>query len=301
MAFSNGWLGKRAIAPLLLGSVLGIGGCDGGPPQQFFVKGKIKQSGEPVAQIKDVYVWRQPSGSATMVLLSDRALPALPAQDAFPIVDLGLMLYWSRAPLGELTLDAQGKLLSYAMRGSTGGGESGDCTPAGNGCHSAVDYWNPAADWGDETMSASYEVGHEVDVALAQSIHRQTRFQTPILSGHDARIDAQGKSAQPAPDDYASMFARYQRVRKALDENSAQAFLDANGYDATVAAAMLKFDGIDAGIARLATNCPHIGSYESFANDGGFGSLLIQNGDAETPVYFIRRGEDWILQQCGSR
>ena len=154
MAFSNGWLGKRAIAPLLLGSVLGMGGCDGGPPQQFFVKGKIKQSGEPVAQIKDVYVWRQPSGSATMVLLSDRALPALPAQDAFPIVDLGLMLYWSRAPLGELTLDAQGKLLSYAMRGSTGGGESGDCTPAGNGCHSAVDYWNPAADWGDETMSA---------------------------------------------------------------------------------------------------------------------------------------------------
>ena len=64
---------------------------------------------------------------------------------------------------------------------------------------------------------------------------------------------------------------------------------------------MLKFDGIDAGIARLATNCPHIGSYESFANDGGFGSLLIHNGDAETPVYFIRRGEDWILQQCGSR
>ncbi len=300
MAFSNDWLGNRATIALLVGCVLGISGCNSGPPQRFFVTGEMKPSGEAVVRIKDVYIWRQPSGSGTVVLLSDRVLPPLPAEDTFPVVDLGLMFSWSRAPLGELTLDAQGKLIGYAMRDSTGGGESAACAQNGDACHSAVDYWNPHADWGDDTMAASYEFGHAVDVALAQSIHRQTQFQTPVLSGRGERIDSQGKPTRPAPDDHANMFVRYQRVREALDENSAQAFLDANGYDAGVATAMLKFDGIAAGIARLAASCPHIERYESFGNDGGFGSLLIHDGDAETAVYFIRRGEEWVLQQCGS-
>lgn len=300
MVFCRGWPGNKTTTALLFGCVLGIGCCGSGPPQQFFVSGEMKQAAEPAVSLKDAYAWRQPSGTATVVLLSDRALPVLPAEDAFAVVDLGVVLYWSRAPFGELTLDAQGTLVSYAMRSSTGAGQSGDCAYEGNGCHSAIDYWNPTADWGDETMSASYEAGHQMDVSLAQPVHRQARFQTPILSGRGTRIDTQGKPAQPAPDDHVNMFARYQRVRAALDDHSAQAFLDANGYDAGVATAMLKFDGIAAAIARLAANCPHIDRYEAFGNDGGFGSLLIHEGDAETAVYFIRRGEDWILQQCGS-
>lgn len=304
MAVPKGWLYKFAMAAFPSLYLLPIGGCHSSPPESFFVTGNIRFSRAETMPIHDAYVWRQPIGNTAVVLLSDRPLPTLPEDDPFPVVDLGLILDWSRAPLAELAVDAQGTLLGYSARTSTGGGVSAECTHNPGACYSAVDYWNEQASWGDEAISASYGFGHEVDVALAQPIRRQARFQTPVLSRYGAelaRIDAQGKATQTASDDYANMFARYQRARAALDENSPPAFLQANGYGAALAEAMLKFDGLFAAITRLAETCPRIDSYESFGNDGGFGSLLIHHGNEETLVYFLRRGDDWIVQQCGTK
>ena len=252
-------------------------------------------------QIRYAYVWRQPVGTAAFVLLSDHALAPLPAEDSFPVVDMGLLLGWSRAPMAELALDAQGSLVGYAARNGAGIVQSAQCAQNAGACHDAIEYWSDQAKWGEATLAASYEFGHELDVALAQNVHVQTRFQSPVLpSDPKARIDPQGKTAVASPDDYANMFARYERVRKALDEDSARAFFEANGYEVSIIDAMLKFDGIEGGIARLAATCPYIDSYEPFANFGGFGSLLIHHGTDEVSVYFIRRGSEWVVQQCGS-
>ena len=99
--------------PLLI-CVLTIAGCDRGSPRDFFARGDVKLSDSGATEIKDAYAWRQPAGNNAFVLLTDRALPQLPAEDPFPVTDIGLALGWTRVPLIELEVDAKGALLGYA-------------------------------------------------------------------------------------------------------------------------------------------------------------------------------------------
>lgn len=299
VAATHSAIPKCGKGACVLACALALVGCESKPPSSFFVRGTIDSSGILTMEINDAYVWRQPNGDSAFVLVTEHTLPPLPVDDPYAITDLGLLLEWSHAPYASLTLDPQGSLLGFAARNGNGGGTLLECAHNGGRCYSAVGYWSARSGWGDDSMLGSYEFDREVDVALAQPIHRQTRFQTPPLSERDKGIDPQGHPWQPAASDYANMFARYVRVRAALDANTPQAFLEANGYSAALADAMLKFDNISAGVARLAAGCPHSDSYELFGNHGGFGSLLIHHRENETPIYFVRRGDDWVLKECG--
>ena len=290
----------RGMATCLMVCALAVvAGCNSEPPSKFFARGSLDAENAPPMEIKDAYVWRQPAGNNAFVLLAERTLPPLPPDDPYAITDLGVLLDWSHSPYAVLAIDEHGTFTAFSTRSGGGGGTSAECAHNSGACYSAVGYWSAGTDWSDEVMLGSYEFGREVDVALAQPIHRQMRFQTPPLSEPGQAIDPQGKPRHRADGDFASMFTRYTRVREALDASAPQGFLEANGYSAALADAMRKFAGVDAGIARLAASCPRIDSYESFGDHRGSSSLLIHHGEDETPVYFIRRGDDWVLKECG--
>jgi hypothetical protein len=268
-----------------------LGGCDSGPPTEFRVSGDYRRYKEPSIPFKDAYLWQQPSGDSAIALLADRLLPALPADDAYAAVDLGLLLTWSNASLVELELDAKGELQAVHMRSKTGG-STVRCAENSGQCYSSVGYW------GADAVKASYEFGRDLDVSLAQPLHRQKHFQTPVTA--ETRTDPNGDRTGPAADDHLHMSERYAQVRNALDTGSVAAFLKANGYDQPLIDALGKFEGFDAVVKQLAAQCPKIGRVENFGNDGGFGSLLIHGAeDGEEPVYFLRRGDDWLLHSCG--
>jgi hypothetical protein len=268
-----------------------LNGCDRGPPTEFRVTGDFRRYQESSIEFKDAYVWQQPRGDSAIALLSDRKFPTLPTDDAYAAVDLGLLLTWSQASLVELELDAKGELQAVHMRAKSGG-STVRCAANPGQCYSSVGHWSA------EGTQASYEFGRDLDVSLAQPIHRQKNFQTPVTA--ETRTDPNGDRTSAATADHQRMSERYTRVRTALDEGGVAAFLKANGYDQPLIDALGKFEGLDTAVKQLATDCPKIGRVENFGNDGGFGSLLIYGAeDNQEPVYFLRRGEEWLLHSCG--
>ena len=90
-------MNPRRLAALLAATAL-VAACHSGPPQpdEYRVLGDVVVSHELRFEVRDAYVWRQPVGDAATILLSDRALPKLPADDAWPVVDLALLIAWAR-------------------------------------------------------------------------------------------------------------------------------------------------------------------------------------------------------------
>jgi hypothetical protein len=266
-------------------------GCSGGPPTEYTVSGRHEEINMGDFDVHDAFAWRQPTGDVTYLLFADNVLPKLPADDAYALLDLDLLAGWTDMRVIELDVDADGKLLGKYVRGD--GASRARCEFNPGQCYSAVDYL------GDDAITASYEFGDDIDVTLAQPIHRLTRFQTPL--GVEQRIGPDGNPAQPVDGDHDAMAERYLAVRRALDGAGPRAFLEANGNSGPLLDAMVGAAGIGAAVTKFASTCPQATSFEPFGNDGAFGSLFANHGDGHTVVYFLRRGETWVLHSCGSR
>ncbi|UXI68829.1 hypothetical protein [Tahibacter amnicola] len=259
-------------------------------PTQFRVDGLYSEYAAGSIAFRDGYAWRQPQGDTTHVLLTDRRLVALPVDDAYAVIDLALLLGWTRAPYVELELDAAGKLAAVWARHQ--GGRRVRCAQNAGQCYSKVAYWGPDA------LTASYAFGDDLDLTASLRVHRQSLYQTPLAA--EQRVAPDGRPAQPDATDHDRMAERYARVRAAFDEGGVEAFLEANGFDVATRQALAGFEGMTEAIARLATACPRAEAYEAFGNDGGWGSLLASSDKGDSAVYFLRRGDAWVLHSCGS-
>lgn len=278
---------------VVLVSTILVTACHSGPPtpDDYRAVGEIKESTDTQFPVRDAYVWRQPTGDATTVLLSDRELPKLPADDAWPVADLALLLAWSQTPRAELALDERGELVRvYASNGGRGS-SSAACDGNPGACDASVLYF------GNDAIDASYAFRAEYDVTVVLPIHRQSNVQLPMMDRSSHRIPPEAIVMRR--DDHDRMAERYTRVRAALDVGTPAAFLEANGYDQPTREALARFDGIAGGVTWLGQQCPQPTSFEGFGNDGTFGSLLVRSGEREMAVYFARRGDEWLLHSCG--
>lgn len=269
-----------------------LGACRSGPPTpaDYRALGDIA-SGDARFEVRDAYVWRQPVGDATTVLLADRALPELPADDAWAVVDLALLLAWSQTPHAELALDGRGELTRVYSSNGGRGSSNAACDGNPGACDASVLYV------GSDAIDASYAFGKEYDATVVAPIHRQSQVQVAMMDRSTERMPREASVRRS--DDHDRMAERYSRVRAALDQNSAMAFLEANGYDKPTREALAAFDGIAGGVQWLKQQCPQATSFEGFGNDGAFGSLLVRSGEREMAVYFMRRGDEWLLHSCG--
>lgn len=279
----------------LVGSavVVLVTACRSGVPSpgDYQTLGEITESESVRFPLGDAYVWRQPTGDATTILLSDRKLPALPADDAWAVVDLALLIAWSQTPHAELALDETGQLQRVYSSNGGRGSSSAPCDGNPGACNSSVSYF------GKEAIDASYEFRNEYDVTVVAPIHRQSRIQMAMMDRSSERMPPE--AGVKRTDDHDRMAERYSRVRAALDQNAPAAFLEANGYDKPTREALAAFDGIAGGVTWLKQQCPQATSFEGFGNDGAFGSLLVRSGERQMAVYFMRRGDEWLLHSCG--
>lgn len=268
-----------------------LAACRSGPPTpaDYRAVGEIADS-DVRFEIRDAYVWRQPTGDAATVLLADRTLPNLPADDAWAAVDLRLVLAWSQTPYAELALDERGELFRVHSSNGGRGSSSAPCSGNPGACDASIVYI------GQDAIDASYAFRNEYDATVIAPIHRQSHAQMPIDRSPEL---APREAAVIRPGDHDRMTERYARVRAALDVGTPAAFLEANGYDKATRDAIAAFDGIGGGVQWLKQQCPQATGFESFGNDGAFGSLLVKSGEREMAVYFLRRGDEWLLHSCG--
>lgn len=266
--------------------------CRSGPPTpaDYLVTGSVDIVEAIRFEVHDVYAWRHPQGDAVTVLVSDRPFPTL-TDDAWPVTDLTLLISWTQSPHAELVLDERGDLVRVF---SSGGGRSSSSAPCnGNpgACSSSVSYL------GEDAIDASYEFRSEYDVTLVRPVHRQSNAQLALTQRMG---DApQRETAVQREGDHDRMAERYARVRAALDQGSVDAFLAANGYGQPTRSALASFDGLAPGVMRLANGCPQATAFDAFGNDGSFGSLIVKYDGGEKAVYFLRRGDEWLLHSCG--
>ena len=267
--------------------------CHSGPPQpeEYRVLGDVVVSHDLRFEVRDAYVWRQPVGDAATILLSDRRLPILPAGDAWPVVDLALLIAWSRTPHAEFAVDERGELVRVHSSDGGRGSSSAECAGNPGACDASVLYF------GKEAIDASYEFRSEFDATVIAPIHRQSNVQVAMMDRSTQRVPVEARIQRD--DDHDRMAERYTRVRAALDARTPAAFLEANGYDAPTREALASFDGLAGGVTWLGQQCPQATSFEGFGNDGAFGSLLVRSGEREMAVYFMRRGSEWLLHSCG--
>ncbi|HJU38565.1 MAG TPA: hypothetical protein VJ724_03265, partial [Tahibacter sp.] len=195
-----------------------VAACRSGPPQPaaYRALGEIA-SGDAQFAVRDAYVWRQPTGDAATILLVDRALPKLPADDAWAVTDLSLLLAWSQTPHAELALDESGRL--ERVHSSNGGlaSSSAPCNGNPGACGSSIAYY------GADAIDASYEFRGEYDATVIAPIHRQSNAQVPIDRAPER---APPEARVQRTDDHDRMAERYAQVRAALDAGTPAAFLE---------------------------------------------------------------------------
>lgn len=269
-----------------------LSACHSGPPApaDYLVTGEVATSQDARFEVEDVYAWRPPQGDAVTVLLSDRPFPTL-TDDAWPVTDLTLLITWTQSPHAELVLDERGELVRVFGSGGGRGSSSAPCSGNPGACSSSVSYL------GQDAIDASYEFRNEYDLTLVRPVHRQSNAQLALTQRMG---DApQRETAVQHEGDHDRMAERYTRVRAALDAGTVDAFLAANGYGQPTLGALASFDGLGPGVMRLANGCPRATSFEAFGNDGSFGSLIVKYDGGEKAVYFLRRGDEWLLHSCG--
>jgi hypothetical protein len=277
---------RVACAGLIAGSLAGCG--DSGPPSDYFVRGSFNETTERVHDLVDGIVWNVPLGSSRYVLLSDRKLPTL-ADDPYAPLDIDVALHWQRAPRVMLFLDASGKLEQYAVWGE--GGSSAACQSNPGACSSAVAYNGPDA------LAAGYGFRDAVDASLALPV-RQPAASVVLMT--DGMYGAYDEFAPMDGDDGVKMYAVYVALRAALDANDTDAFFRANGFDDATAHEIGAMSGMKDALARFASDCPVPTRFEPLSEYPGRGALLVYRADGEyVPVYFRRRGDGWVLTDCG--